>query len=77
MKLNSMKPAKISICARAAFMADGQGRDGKAGGAADEADDLQPDAADPVRQQHGGDDADDQQEVDERRAFGRDQDRCG
>ena len=39
-------------------------------GAADEAEDLQPDAADPVGEHHGEQDADDQQHVDQRGALG-------
>ena len=39
-------------------------------GAADEADDLQPDAASAVGENHSEDDADDQQEVDQRGALG-------
>ena len=46
-------------------------REQQAHGAADEAKNLQPDAADAVGKQHGKDDSHDQQHVDERGAFRR------
>ena len=45
-------------------------REEQAHGTADEAEDLQPDAANPVGEQHGEHDADDQQNVDQCRALG-------
>ena len=72
MKLNSMKPAKINaISGRASKSLDNAAISMPAA-AADKSDHLQPDAADPVRQEHREDDADDQQHRDQRRAFGGD-----
>ena len=47
-----------------------QGREPEAHRAADEADDLQVNAPDPIGQQHRGQDADDQQHIEQRRALG-------
>ena len=70
MKLNSMKPAKISKRLRAAGEVRRQRGQQQARGAADEAEDLQRDPAHRVGQHDGEDDADDQQAGDQRRALG-------
>ena len=63
--------AEQQRCVRAGSAAcSDSAREPQARGAADEADDLQADAADPVGQQHRGQDADDQQHVEQRRALG-------
>ena len=55
----------------AAGHVSGSGGDRQTRGAADEAQDLQPDAAGLVHEKNGADDTDDQQKVDEPRALGR------
>ena len=71
MKLNSMKPRKIKDRLSRAGSVGRKRRQEEAGGAPDEAKDLQPDPADLVGEQDRTDDPDDQQEVDQRGTLGR------